>query len=189
MNRFAIILFALPWVLFTAATSVRAEHDQGLLVAGWLEAAVLSPWKIRLPAKLDTGAKTSSIHATGIERFKRDGRNWVRFKLPQGKFKKTGDIIVEAPMLREVAIKRHNLDPAIRPVVELDFCIDSHFYRAEFTLADRSKFNYPVLLGRRFLKNNILVDAGKTFIYHDKKEGRQCVDIEVKKQIKEDSRH
>lgn len=188
MNRFTIIFFAIPLFFFTATTSVRAEQNRGLLVAGWLEAAVLSPWKIRLPAKLDTGAKTSSIHATGIEKFKRDGRIWVRFKLPKGKLKKTGDIIAETPLLREVAIKRHNLDPAIRPVVELAFCIDSHFYRAEFTLADRSKFNYPVLLGRRFLKNNILVDAGQTFIYHDKKEGRQCVDAALKKQKEEHSR-
>jgi len=187
MNRFAFILFTLP-LLLTTSTSVRAENGRDLLVTGWLEAVVLSPWKIRIRAKLDTGAKTSSIHATGIEKFKRNGRIWVRFKLPQGKFKKTDDTIVETPLLREVAIKRHNLDPAIRPVVELSFCIDSHFYRAEFTLADRSKFNYPVLLGRRFLKDNILVDAGKTFIYHDKKEGRQCVDAALKKQKEKPSR-
>jgi len=187
MNRFAFILFILP-LLLTAATSLHAENGRDLLVTGWLEAVVLSPWKIRLRAKLDTGAKTSSIHATGIEKFKRDGRIWVRFEMPQGKFKKAGDIIVETPLLREVAIKRHNLVPAIRSVVELDFCIDSHFYRAEFTLADRSKFNYPVLLGRRFLKDNILVDAGKTFIYHDKKEGRHCVDAALKRQTEEHSR-
>ena len=48
---------------------------------GWLERVRLQPWDIVLKAKLDTGAKTAAIHATDIERFDKDGKQWVRFKL------------------------------------------------------------------------------------------------------------
>ncbi len=185
MNRLTGILSITLVLCFSMASSVHAEH-QGPLIAGWLEVVIISPWKLRLRAKLDTGAKTSSIHATHIEKFKRDGRQWVRFQLPQGKFKKAVAIIAEMPVLREVAIKRHNLDPVIRPVVELGFCIDAHFYRAEFTLSDRSQFNYPVLLGRRFLKDNILVDAGKIFMHNDRKKMRKCIDSALQQQAKDD---
>lgn len=154
-------------VLFYLAISppVAAKHGQQVIIAGWLETVVLSPWQIQLKAKLDTGAKTSSIHAENQQRFERDGKPWVRFNLPKGGKKNAKIEIIETPLTREVLIKRHKLPPAVRPVVQLGFCINAHYYETEFTLANRGNFNYPVLLGRRFLKNHILVDAGKTFLH------------------------
>ena len=60
-------------------------------------------------------------------------------------------------------IKSHHKDATARPVVELNFCLDGHVYLGEFSLADRRRFNYPVLLGRRVLKQGIMVDASTTF--------------------------
>lgn len=144
------------------------------MVAGWLESVILDPWGIKLRAKLDTGAKTSSIHAENIERFERDDQTWLRFDLPQGKDKKAARQTIEVPLLKDVQIKRHKLPSVTRSVVELSFCINAHYYTTPFTLADRGNYNYPVLLGRRFLKNNILVDSAKIFMHSSKYAKDHC---------------
>ena len=76
-----------------------------MTIAGWLETVILSPWQTRLRAKLDTGAKTSSIHAENIKIFTRDGQQWVSFNLPQGKTKADKITSVELPIVRDVMIK------------------------------------------------------------------------------------
>ncbi|MCP5143480.1 MAG: ATP-dependent zinc protease [Gammaproteobacteria bacterium] len=140
-------------------------------ILGWLESVRLMPWDERVRAKLDTGAKSNSIHAIDIERFERDGKEMVRFKLG---FSHGSDdnptVSVERPLVREVAIKMRPGDAADegegvdeRPAVKLSFCMAGRRYQEVFTLADRSNFNYSVLLGRDFLAEKILVDPGRTF--------------------------
>ncbi len=151
----------------SAVLPAAAAQKNERIIAGWLEMVVLHPWQIKLKAKLDSGAKTSSIHADNLEYFERDEKTWIRFDLPKGWSKKAGVYTIEVPLLREVKIKRHKLPPMTRPVVEMSFCIDSHLYSAQFTLADRGNFNYPVLLGRRFLKDSVLIDPAATFLHDD----------------------
>ncbi|MCX8049267.1 MAG: ATP-dependent zinc protease [Methylohalobius sp.] len=136
---------------------------QSRLIAGWVEWVILEPWELTLKGKLDTGAKTSSLHAVDIEYFKRDGQDWVRFKTfnPRHKSK---TLTVERPLLRDVKIKRHTAAHQERPVVTLDVCLGNRMINAEFSLIDRGRFNYPVLLGRRLLQQEkILVDASTTY--------------------------
>jgi hypothetical protein len=132
------------------------------LITGWLEYVILESWPVKLRAKLDTGAKTSSLHATDIQRFKRGGQDWVRFST-EDKKNNAKTKHVELPIKREVKIKSHRNNAAVRPVVDIRFCLNGNVYQSEFSLVDRSHFNYPVLLGRRVLKHHILVDASATF--------------------------
>jgi hypothetical protein len=157
----SFLMMPLGIVVAKSATD-KLDTDNNRIVAGWLEYVVLEPWHIKLRAKLDTGAKTSSLHAVDIERFKRDGAHWVRFRTAD----KKSDAItqaIELPLKREVKIKSHHKRAATRPVVELSFCLNGHVYLSEFSLIDRGRFNYPILLGRRVLKQGILVDASTTF--------------------------
>jgi len=136
------------------------------IVMGWLESVVIEPWGIKLRAKLDTGAKTSSMHAQDISRFKRKGKVWVRFNLDYDD-KRTDEnkiLTMERPLIREARVKSEQGNPVPRPVVSVEFCLDGVTYDAEFTLADRGNFFYPVLLGRRFLKDVALVDPDATFL-------------------------
>ncbi len=130
------------------------------LELGWLERIRLQPWDIVLKAKLDTGAKTAAIHATDIERFEKDGREWVRFKLWLNHRDPASEtILVEKPLARDVKIKpRATEKTASRPSVKLEFCLGGKRYQALFTLVDRKKFNYPILLGRRFLADLATID-------------------------------
>lgn len=132
--------------------------------AGWVEKVRLEPHGIPLKAKLDTGAKTSSLHAENIERFSRDGQKWVRFEMTMEDA--NGDpqqLKLEKRRVRGVRIKEHEGEYDRRSVVEMSFCLGGERYSTEFTLVDRSRFIYPVLLGRRFLAGFAPVDASKTF--------------------------
>lgn len=156
-------LFTTYLLLLTAiASSAVADNKTETITTGWLEGVLLQPGNIRMRAKLDTGAKTSSLHALEIERFERDGEQWVRFNTgPHSK--KSQMKPIESPLIREVKIKDHLLNPTIRPVIEMTFCMHNQLFTGEFSLVDRSPFNYPMLLGRRLLEQGVIIDPSKTF--------------------------
>lgn len=133
------------------------------LVMGWLESVFLKPWNLRVTAKLDTGAKTSSLHADRIDHFTKDGQEWVRFTL-EGSDDRTS-VVVERPLIRTAYIKERMSRSSKRDVVRMALCKNGRDYETEFTLVDRSNFNYPLLLGRSFLQDVALVDAAETFRY------------------------
>jgi len=130
---------------------------------GWLEEVAVDGGKLRLKAKLDTGAKTSSVTASDVTELRRAGRDWVRFRIEDADERERGHLVLERPVTRWVKIKRHSGAAARRPVVELDVCLGTTARTVEVSLADRSGFNYPVLLGRNFLAGTALVDAGRTY--------------------------
>ncbi len=170
----------------TFAKSDKEKEELEILVAGWLESIILQPWNIKLRAKLDTGAKTSSLHAEDIERFERDGVEWVRFHTTDPD-EKNPLKTVEAPLIRDVKIKRHKQKPQTRPVVEMTFCLDGQIYTSEFSLTDRSRFNYQVLLGRRVLQQGILVDPASTFTLKiNRKSCRKLMEAEVAKKTQQE---
>ena len=129
--------------------------------AGWIEKAMIYPHEIVLQAKLDTGAKTSSLHAPDPEFIMRDGEEWVRISVTNRKIE---TVMLEAPVVRDVKIKRHFGDRQIRKVVLLDLCIGNVRKREEVNLVDRTGFNYQLLVGRNFLKNAFLIDSGSTYL-------------------------
>jgi len=148
----------------------QAEGETpGKVIAGWIERISIEGQPHLFKAKLDSGAKTSSIHAEDIELFKRDGDRWVRFTLMLD----VGDgkpepLVMEKSRERRVKIKEHDGDHSSRPVVEIDICFDGRSYPVEFTLADRSEFIYPVLLGRRFLAGVAVIDPDATYLIQER---------------------
>lgn len=153
---------ALPIAEVASGTSVDADRKQ---IVGWLERIRILPSNELVRAKLDTGAKTSSIHAEEIERFEREGQPWVRYTLVLKETRtRVHRVRGESPVVRRVFIKEHETRPDARPVVELEFCLDGLRHRAQFSLVDRSAFFYSVLLGRDFLAGSYIVDPDATFL-------------------------
>ena len=175
--KLPIIIFTAVFVLFTNSVffnlsfaDSKAKNSQNdLITSGWLEGIFLQPSNLQMRAKLDTGAKTSSLHAFDIEPFKRNGKKWVRFRT--GDYgKKAKFVTMKAPLARYVRIKDHKQKSARRPVVDITFCFDDQLFTTEFSLVDRSRFNYPVLLGRKMLQQGIIVDPSLTHTFRpDKK--------------------
>ncbi|MFC3608399.1 retropepsin-like aspartic peptidase RloA2 [Stutzerimonas tarimensis] len=117
-----------------------------------------------LKAKMDTGAMTASLSARDIERFERDGEDWVRFRLA---IEGMDDTLYEQPMVRISQIKtraeersdpeddtdiERGADMAERPVIEMELCIGDRLIETEVNLTDRSRFTYPLLVGATALR-------------------------------------
>lgn len=162
MNVLHGLCFAL---LLAAALAHGSSRDPGKVIAGWVEKISLVEQPLVLKAKLDTGAKTSSIHAINIEPFMREGDRWVKFDLLLDDVDdKQHTLHMEKPKVRRVRIKDHDGVDDRRAVVELEICFDGRKHVTEFTLADRSEYIYDVLLGREFLQGIAVVDPDSTFL-------------------------
>jgi hypothetical protein len=157
-----VAALALGLALFVSTQGAAAREKMEL---GWLERIRLQPWDIVLKAKLDTGAKSAAIHATDIERFDKDGKQWVRFKLWLNHRDPASETIsVEKPLARDVRIKLRGTDKTqSRPSVKMEFCLGGKRFQALFSLTNRERFNYPVLLGRRFLTDIAVIDPAARY--------------------------
>lgn len=132
-------------------------------VIGAMERIFITPPGKMLPARIDTGAVTSSLDARNIERFERNGERWVRFSIinPENGEYST----LERRIIRNVRIVQSFSDEAERrPVVELGVTIGRITQTAQFTLSDRSHMEYPVLIGRNILMDVMIVDVSETNI-------------------------
>ena len=113
-----------------------------------------------VPAKIDTGADSSSLWASQIDVDKEGVLSFVLFDKSSPFY--TGEVIKRQKDEYEVKIVRSGHgDERIRYRTEVMLGVNGHSIRAMFTLANRSRNNFPVLIGRRTLKNRFLVDVSK----------------------------
>ena len=113
-------------------------------------------------ARIDTGAATSSLNATDIVKFERDGKNWVRFNMRHNTL--DSEIIVERPVVRTAEVTQSSTNKVDkRPVVSMLVKLGPISEKTQFTLTDRNHLSYPVLLGRSFLKDISVVDISQKF--------------------------
>lgn len=162
------------------AVSVTAEVPAPQKMAlGRVEFVWVEKLQRYLKARLDTGAKSSSIHATDIQYFERDGKQWVRFNMHTHKkipFNASSSATTptptfEAPVIRTVKIKQVSASDADkRPIIKMRIRIGDYEDDAEFTLTKRSNMLYPVLIGRSFLQDVAVVDVGQVFIHKRNKD-------------------
>ncbi len=124
-------------------------------VVGWVERVKIYPGEMILKAKLDTGAKTASINARDIETFERKGEDWVRFRIVN---RDGNNLVLERPLVRETRIQRHFGKRQRRPVVKLGICVGDLYREVQVNLVNRKGFIYPMLIGRMFMKKQLLVD-------------------------------
>ena len=143
------------------ATVRQPVSIDGLKVIGALEHMLLTGTDLSLIARIDTGALTSSLDARDIGFFRRNNADWVRFKTPDGK----GELItLEKPLTRFVQIKRHGLENDRRPVITMDAQIGSIKRPTQFTLRSRENYDYPILVGVRFLESKAIVDVSREYV-------------------------
>ena len=131
-------------------------------VIGWREYVALPLLGIaHAMAKVDTGARTSAIHAERIRRFDRDGAPWVRFHVPHAGLPEAVDC--EAPVIDDRAIKNTSGVPEDRIVIETQIRLGDRLWRIEVSLADREAMTFPLILGRTAIRgHNILVHPGQS---------------------------
>jgi hypothetical protein len=148
--------------------AARATTHPDLITIGWLENVRVYPGGLLMHAKMDTGAKSNAIHAQNIEVMQNSqGDYWVTFDLlEEHEDPNSESLHLRMPLSGEVKVKlRYTSVRDVRPVVDIEFCLNGERYREPFSLTERSDFNYPILLGRTFLAGNFLIDPSETFTH------------------------
>jgi hypothetical protein len=131
-------------------------------IIGWREHVALPALGLDvIEAKIDTGARTSTLHATRIEGFQRAGRAWVRFVADHDADGSRG-LPIEAPLLDRRRVRSSTGHATRRPVIETVLEIAGERTTIELTLTDRSRMRYPLLIGRAAIAGRFLVDPGQT---------------------------
>ena len=131
---------------------------------GWREWVSLPDLSVDwIKAKVDTGARTSSLHAFDVERFRERGRDMVRFLIHPDQRSVERTIVAEAELLEERRVKNSGGQTEIRPVILTTVGILGERLEVELTLTRRDVMGFRMLLGRQAVRNRFLVDPGRSY--------------------------
>lgn len=136
-----------------------------LPMIGWREWVSLPELGIdTLKLKVDTGARTSALHAVKIKPFEKDGKPWVRFVVhPEQRSSRTS-VPCELPVLDERGIKNSGGKIEHRYTVLTDVVLGEHRWSIELTLTNRENMGIRMLLGREAMRNRFVVDPARSFL-------------------------
>lgn len=135
----------------------KTRGELNLPVIGGVENVVVEPLNLKFEARIDTGAKSTSIHAENIQLIEREGKRFVRFSLYDSKTKSL--VEVERRFRRRVIIKQQDGNNEMRYVVTLLLTLGKNKDEVEVNLTDRSAFDYQLLVGRNLLTDRAIVDV------------------------------
>ncbi len=116
-----------------------------------------------IKARIDSGAKTSSIHAYNIKSFKRDKKTWVSFEINPIQKNRRVVIKCEKPVIDKRAVKSSSGISEKRYVVSTPIKIGKNTWDIELTLANRDSMGFRMLLGREAMTNRIIIDPSLVF--------------------------
>lgn len=120
-----------------------------------------------IKARVDSGAKTSTIHASNIQKFNRKGEKWVSFEVHPIQETRQVTIRCEAKIVDHRAVKNSSGISEKRYVIQSTMKIGSYQWTIELTLANRDSMGFRMLLGREAMENRVLVDPAKCCILGD----------------------
>jgi hypothetical protein len=131
-------------------------------IIGRRERITLPDWKLKMiPAKVDTGAYTSSIHCTFVEEREIDGEMFLLYRVLGTEDRKYKDIIHQTTDYAQKKVKNSFGQAEVRYKVKTKVIMFDEEFEAEFTLTDRSKMRNAILLGRKMIQGKFLVDVSE----------------------------
>jgi hypothetical protein len=138
------------------------------LIIGSVEECDLPELNIEnLQVRIDTGAKTSSIHADNVEVFSHNGKPWVRFDIHPDAYNIDKVSHCECALHDVRSIKSSNGIAEQRYVIRTPLVLAGHSWPIEITLTNRADMNFLMLLGREGMADRVLVDPSQTFLLTD----------------------
>lgn len=114
-----------------------------------------------IKARVDSGAKTSSIHAFNIQPFRRSGKTWVSFEIHPIQNNRRTVIRCERPVIDKRVIKSSSGLSETRYVVNAHLKLGEELWEVELTLANRDSMGFRMLLGREAMQNRLIVDPSE----------------------------
>lgn len=133
-------------------------------VVGWREWIRLD--SLQLPpikAKIDTGARTSALHAFKLETFVRGGSRWVRFSLHPNQRQPGLVQVREAPIIDRRSIADSGGHRQMRYIIQTDLTLGGHTWPIELSLTSRDTMRFRMLLGRTALGDRFIIDPARSY--------------------------
>jgi hypothetical protein len=133
-------------------------------VVGWREWVALPQAGVDwVKAKIDTGARSSSIHAFGLEVVEQDGQEWVRFSIHPWQRSDEDHVELSMPVLDRREVRSSNGQTEQRYAVAMDVTLAGRTITTEMTLSNRDEMGFRMLIGREALERGFLVDASTSY--------------------------
>lgn len=143
----------------------KSSKRRALPVLGWREWLRLPELGVEaIKVKVDTGARTSSLHAFDLRPFEIDGEPWIRFRLHPIQGDSETTLEAAAPLVGERRVRPSTGRVQLRPVIRTVAVLGPDRWPIEVTLVNRDMMGFRMLLGRRALRRRFLVDPGRSFL-------------------------
>jgi hypothetical protein len=132
---------------------------------GWREWVTLSDLSEHpIKAKIDTGARTSALHAQNIKIITRKNKKWVKFDIFPDQFDHKMTVSCQAELIEKRNVKSSIGVQTSRPLINLMITLGNLTFPIEVTLINRSDMGHRMLIGRQALNKNYLIDPSRSFL-------------------------
>lgn len=155
------------------------EKDIAKPTVGWREWVALGGLGIkRIKAKIDTGARTSSLHAYDIKKVKVGRKIYVQFKVHPLQRNLSGEVTARAEFVEMRWIRDSGGKLTERPVIVTQVTMGPYTWDLELTLTNRDEMGFRMLLGRQAVRNLFLVDPAKSYLVGERKKKKSAINKE-----------
>jgi len=135
-----------------------------LKIIGWREEVCLPDIDIKkIKAKVDSGARTSSLHAFDVEIYKRGNSQYVKFSVHPEQKSNKNEKECRCKVLEFRKVKSSNGHTELRPVILTTVKLMGEEWEVEMTLTNRDEMGFRMLLGRESIRKKFLIDTGNSF--------------------------
>ncbi|MDA8019586.1 MAG: RimK/LysX family protein [Thermoanaerobaculia bacterium] len=142
-----------------------SRRSRSLPTIGWREWLALPAFGVaRIKAKVDTGARSSALHAFDMTTFERGGREWISFSIHPNQRDDRHSLRTEAPVHDHREVRPSTGTARLRPVVFASATLGSATWPIEITLVRRDMMGFRMLLGRQAVRSRFVVDPGRSYL-------------------------
>jgi hypothetical protein len=143
----------------------QKQHNSEPLIVGWREWVSLPELGLPpLKVKIDTGARTSALHAFSVEPFQKNGVQWVRFGMHPKQNNTKLEVFCEAEVVDQRGVTDSGGHTEARFVIVTQLKLGDRQWPIEITLTNRDSMKFRMLLGRTAMKQRLWVNPDASFL-------------------------